>query len=173
MEPPNWYVLTGGPSSGKTTLLERLQKLGFQTVPEAARALIEECRAKGISAKELRKDELAFQERVLQMKLEIEDKTTRDKVVFFDRGIPDSIAYYKVLGVTTNGLEEVSKNRYKKIFFLEQLPFQEDGARIENKETVKKLNQSLLECYENLGYEIIFLPAVSVEERLEIILSNL
>lgn len=36
------YVLTGGPGTGKTTLLKELAKRGYQTVPEAARLVIQE-----------------------------------------------------------------------------------------------------------------------------------
>lgn len=98
IEIPPWYVITGGPSSGKTTLLERLHDLGYNTVPEAARVLIDEYEAKGIPAKDLRKDERLFQQRVLQMKLKIEEETPRDRVVFFDRGVPDSIGYFLAYG---------------------------------------------------------------------------
>jgi len=170
---PPWYVLTGGPSCGKTTLIKKLKELGYHTIPEAARVLIDEYESRGIPAKELRKDENFFQNKVLQMKIENEDKAPKNEIVFFDRGVPDSIAYFQIDSMDTEKIKAISKNRYKKIFFLEKLPFEEDYARTEDQETVEKLNQLLLECYENLEYEIIFLPVVSVEERVEIILSNL
>lgn len=173
MKIPPWYVMTGGTSSGKTTLLEKLEKLGYYVVKEASRVLIDECRAKGISTKELRKDEGSFQQRVLQIKLEIEEKTPKDRVVFFERAIPDSIAYYKVCGLDAQEIEKISRNRYKKIFFLEQLPFQQDYARTEDETTVRKLNQLLLKSYKNLGYEVVFVPAVSIEERLKLVLAHL
>lgn len=37
----NFYVLTGGPAVGKTTLLKEMQKRGYKIVPEIARGLIE------------------------------------------------------------------------------------------------------------------------------------
>lgn len=36
----NWYVLTGAASSGKSTMIEQLAGLGFQTVAESARLYI-------------------------------------------------------------------------------------------------------------------------------------
>lgn len=173
MKVPSWYVITGGPSSGKTTVLQKLQELGYFIVPEAARVFIDEYVKKGISAQELRKDESLFQKQVLEMKLKIEETVPKDRIVFFDRGIPDSIAYFRICGLNTKEVEKISKNRYRKIFFLEQLPFQQDYARIENKKTVKKLNQLLLEAYENLGYTIVHVSVASVEERVRLILSNL
>jgi predicted ATPase len=37
----NWHVITGAPSSGKTTLIDQLAAKGFRTVPEGARLYIE------------------------------------------------------------------------------------------------------------------------------------
>ena len=39
---PNFFVITGGPGVGKTTLLEALAKQGFPYVPEVAREIIRE-----------------------------------------------------------------------------------------------------------------------------------
>ena len=35
-----FFVLTGGPGAGKTTLIEALRDAGFATAPEAGRAII-------------------------------------------------------------------------------------------------------------------------------------
>ncbi|RLI44817.1 hypothetical protein DRO69_06575, partial [Candidatus Bathyarchaeota archaeon] len=34
-------VITGGPGSGKTTLVNKLSSLGFKVIPEAARLVVE------------------------------------------------------------------------------------------------------------------------------------
>jgi predicted ATPase len=39
---PNFFVISGGPGAGKTSVLAELEKLGFRYVPEAARQLIQE-----------------------------------------------------------------------------------------------------------------------------------
>lgn len=173
MKIPLWYVLTGGPSSGKTTVLKRLAKLGYHTVPEAARALIDKYVANGTYSKKLREDKSLFQKKILEMELKMEKKTPRNRVVFFDRGVPDSVAYYKLIGFDTKRIEKVSKNRYKKIFFFKQLPFKKDYARTEDKDTVKKLDRLLPSVYKGLGYEVIRVPAVSIEKRVEFVLSRL
>ena len=38
----NFYIITGGPGVGKTTLLEGLQQEGFNSVSEVARPIIKE-----------------------------------------------------------------------------------------------------------------------------------
>ena len=69
MRDNNWYVLTGAPCSGKTTLIELLQEKGYQTVPELARVYIDEQLANGLTLEELRQDELAFQKKFCNLKL--------------------------------------------------------------------------------------------------------
>jgi len=39
---PNLFVISGGPGSGKTTVLRELAKFGFQHAPEVARQIIRE-----------------------------------------------------------------------------------------------------------------------------------
>jgi len=170
----NWYVITGSPSSGKTITLKELAKLGYTVYPEAARVFIDQEMAKGKSLKDIRGDEAEFQKKVLKIKIDTEKTVPREKVVFFDRAIPDSIAYYQIAG---SNPEEVFKfcqeKNYRKIFFFEELPFEKDYARVEDAKTIKKLNKLLKESYENLGYEVIVVPAVSVKERVKTILAEI
>ena len=80
----NWYVITGGPSAGKTTLLAELEKLGYKTIPEAARTLIDEAVAEGIDVNALRVDEKRFQEDVARLKESIETTHDASTPTFFD-----------------------------------------------------------------------------------------
>lgn len=167
----NWYVITGGPSSGKTTVLNKLAKLGYLIYPEAARVFIDQEMAKGKSLKEIRGNEAEFQKKVLEMKIETEKATPKDKIVFFDRATPDSVAYYQICGLDPKEVLKLClKKTYRKIFFLEQLSFENDYARVENRETIEKLNKLLKESYQDLGYEVISISAVSVKERVKKIL---
>ncbi|PIR02392.1 MAG: hypothetical protein CO031_01435 [Candidatus Nealsonbacteria bacterium CG_4_9_14_0_2_um_filter_37_38] len=171
---PNWYVITGGPSSGKTTVLKELEKLGYIIYPEAARVFIDKEIANGKTLKEIRGDEADFQRKVLKIKIEVEKAVPKNKIVFFDRAIPDSLAYYQICGLDSNEiLKFCRKKKYRKIFLFKQLPFDRDYARVEDGKTIKKLNKLLKESYKNLGYEVIEIPAMSVEERLKKILSEI
>jgi len=168
-----WYVITGSPSSGKTTLINSLAKLGYQTVPEAARVLIDEETKKGKTLEEIRKNEIEFQKKVLEIKIETEKKLDKSKITFFDRGIPDTIAYFQLYDFDAEDVIKLCKKlQYRKIFLLEKLPFEKDYARIEDDEKAHKLQILLRNAYADLGYEIIDVPAISVEKRLEMILSN-
>jgi predicted ATPase len=169
-----WYVITGPPSSGKTTLINELAKLGYVTYPEAARIIIDREMAKGKSIEEIRRNEAEFQRKVFKMNVETEKTAPKDKIVFFDRAIPDSIAYYQTYGLDPKEVFEACKKiRYKKVFFLEPLPFEKDYARIENGKTVEKLTNLLKESYKKLGYEIVIIPPMPVKERLNKILKEI
>ncbi|MFH1036636.1 MAG: ATP-binding protein [Patescibacteria group bacterium] len=169
----DWYVVTGGPSSGKTTILEALKKIGYITYPEAARILIDKAKKKGKKLKEIRKSEAEFQKKVLKIKIEIEKSAPRNKTVFFDRAIPDSIAYYRICRLDTKAVLKFCQNKYRKIFFLEQLPIERDYARTENGGTIKKLDKFLEEGYKSLGYNISYIPIEPAEKRVKRILKEI
>lgn len=120
----SWYVITGGPFSGKTKVIEYLAFLGYSVVPEAARILIDLEISKGKSIEEIRSNEAEFQKKVLKMKIRIEDKVSPKQITFFDRGVPDSVAYDQIYGLDARQTITASqKRKYKRIFLLEQVSF--------------------------------------------------
>ena len=62
----NWCVITGGPSSGKTTVVQALQDLGYKTTIEAARHYIDLQRINGKSIDEVRENQRNFQHKILK-----------------------------------------------------------------------------------------------------------
>ena len=167
----NWYIITGGPSSGKSTLLTYLQSAGYVIIPEVARALIDEEIAKGKSLQEIRFDERAFQRRVFQRKIDLEEKLLSDQLTFLERGIPDSIAYYRLTGDEVEPVINASKKRkYKRVFLLEQVPFVKDYARTEDEGRANIISNFLHKAYQDVGYEVTTIPLLSVPERAEILL---
>jgi hypothetical protein len=67
----NWHVITGAPSSGKTTLIDQLADKGFQTVPETGRLHVEREVARGRTIDEIREDE-TIQRGIADTQLRIE-----------------------------------------------------------------------------------------------------
>src|SRR3989344_1995827 len=90
----NWYVITGGPSSGKTTTVNLLKERGYKTTIEHARHYIDTGRVAGKTVEEIRANQLAFQHSVLDMQIAQERELSPDDTVFLDRAIPDAFAYY-------------------------------------------------------------------------------
>jgi predicted ATPase len=108
------------------------------------------------------------------LKIKFERELPKDEIVFIDRGLPDCIAYYKLYGVDAREILKIcKKKRYKKIFFLEPLKFEKDYARIEDEETARKLSELIKKTYLDMGYEVVSVPRMPIEERIKFILSNL
>lgn len=174
MSKSKWHVITGIPSSGKTTVLEHLAKTGYRTVPEAARVLIDEGIARGRTVAEIRSNEGDFQQRVAKLKLKTEAELPLEEIVFRDRAMPDSIAYYQLCGLDPQEARAVCRrDLYRKIFLMEPIAFEGDYARTESPEAIARLNDLLREAYEQLGYEVVTVPVVSVEDRVRFILGRM
>lgn len=172
----SWYVITGGPSSGKTTLLAELEKLGHHTVPEAARWVIDRGRAKGLTVAQIRRDEKKFQDQVLRRKVVVETKLDPAKTIFFDRGMHDSLAYYRYYNFTPDpqAMQAMQKSTYGKIFLLEPLPvFERDYSRTESDDFPLRIHKLLHNAYAEYGMQPILVPPLDLKKRTQIILQNL
>ena len=168
-----WQVVTGPPCSGKTTVINALAEQGYETVDEVARARIKRLLAANISLDEIREDGLVLQRDILAAKLERERGLDREKLIFFDRGVPDSVAYYRYYGLDPReAIEQASHNRYQHIFFLEGLPIVHDDVRNEDADAARQIGELIYQAYGEIGYMVTRVPAVSVEERVEFILQN-
>ncbi|MBP6730762.1 MAG: ATP-binding protein [Chitinophagales bacterium] len=171
----NWYVITGGPGSGKTTMVNLLKARGYKTTIENARHYFDMQRLNGHTVEEVRKHQEEFQLRVLEMQIEVEKELQPDEVVFLDRAIPDALAYYKYLNIIIDPqlAEAMFKVNYKKIFILDCLPLVQDYARTEDEEAQKKIHAVIVSVYESLPFPIIRVPVMLPHERVDFILKNL
>lgn len=169
-----WCVLTGAPCSGKTAVINELARRGYGVVHEAARAHIEAKLAEGLSLDRIRRDESAFENLILEKNAAIEEKLDREKTVFFDRAVPDSIAYFRLAGLDpSRPLALGRRMRYKSVFLLDRLPVRKDAVRKEDEQTARDIETLLMECYRELGYSMIRIPVCTVSRRADLILEHL
>ncbi len=174
MQQTNWHVITGAPCSGKTAVIRELEKLGYPVVHEVARAYIDERLQNGETIARIKADILSFERHILYKKIAIEQSLLKDKTVFLDRAVPDSIGYYILEGLDPDDAIQKSKLwRYKNIFFFVRIPFEKDPVRSENDKTASRIEGLLKESYRMLGYEIIVVPLDSVKARANFILNHL
>lgn len=169
-----WYVITGGPCSGKTTLILELERRGYPVVHESAREHIDELKAKGRTDEEIRGDPASLQHEILLRKLDRERAVPPDQKTFFDRGIPDTVAYHRHLGLkeTVALRRALRRCDYRKVFLLSPLPYRKDGARTEDPEEQPKLHQLTLDTYLDSRLPLVLIPVMPPEERLELILRH-
>lgn len=168
------HIISGGPGSGKSSLLAALRQRGFQTMPEAGRAIIQVQVAIGGIALPWA-DRLAFAELMLGWELRsYHEACAFMEPVFFDRGVPDVIGYLRVCGldVPEHMLTAATKFRYNKRVFLAppwREIFHEDAERKQSWDEAVATFESMMSTYESLNYEIVLLPLASVEARAEFV----
>ena len=119
MENRKFFVVTGGPGAGKTTVLMTLQRLGYQVVPEVARQIIQEQVASGGTALPWQ-DRESYTSLMLQRSIQsFVDNTPAKSVTFADRGIPDTLCYARLTGLADHEtiLAACHEYRYAQLVF--------------------------------------------------------
>ena len=171
----NWYVVTGGPSSGKTTTVNILKERGYKTTIEHARHYLDTQRINGKTVEEVRQNQIEFQLGVIEMQIEQENALEPNDVVFLDRAIPDSLAYSRFLNLPPDKilLEALTKVVYKKVFILDRLPLIRDYARTEDEAAQKQIHELLTEVYESLPFPVVHVPVLPPNDRVDYILKNI
>lgn len=171
----NWYVITGGPSTGKTSLVEALQARGYAAVPESARHYIETERIRGKTVEEVRANQLEFQHQVTRLQVARERALDPAVPTFLDRGVPDQLAYYRYLGMPEDEVirTAVAGAAYKKIFILDRLPVAYDGVRTEDTRAQAAIHETITAVYESLPFPIVHVPVLPLEQRVDFVLERL
>ncbi len=163
------FIITGGPGSGKTALVEALQNLGYAGFPEIARDLI----SQGISPPGWadKPDSGRFFDLILQQRITSHQQIKGNEIGFYDRGIPDSLAYFQFQNRNPprNLLKAIDTYRYNPIVFAAP-PWKEifynDSIRLESFSEARILYDLTIEVYRNAGYSIVALPKSTLEQRL-------
>lgn len=169
------FVVTGAPGTGKTSVLSLLGDR-HATVSEPARELIAEHTAKTGEATLDGRPEL-FLRRLVQRSIDDFNSASDGTVVFFDRGLPDCVAYAAVFGMDPEPfLEQANGFRYDSPVFIAP-PWKEiytrDALRRATFEQVEAFHLHLRSAYLQLGYELIELPRTSPRGRVETITEHL
>lgn len=168
-------VITGGPGTGKSTIIEELAKRNFSCMKEISREVILNARKNGTEQLFLTKP-LLFSELLLEGRINqfIEAEKKNEKLVFFDRGIPDVHAYMNYISIDYPKTYFIKSNlhRYNYIFLMP--PWEEiyisDNERYENFEQALAIHNHLERTYKELNYNIIEVPTGTVNARTNFIL---
>ncbi|GAA2816253.1 putative ATPase [Aminobacter aminovorans] len=172
-----FFVLTGGPGSGKTTLIECLSAAGYATSVEAGRGIIRDQLA--ISGTALPwHDRALFAELMLSWEMRshaIAEATPGS--VFFDRGVPDVIGYLRLAGLEVPAHVEQAAREFRynrRVFILPHWPeiFAQDSERRQDENEARRTHASMVATYTACGYDLVEIPKASVKDRLAFIQDN-
>jgi predicted ATPase len=169
------FIITGGPGSGKSTVIDALAKRSISTMPEGGRAIIQDQFAIGGKALPW-SDPGAFAELMLSWEMRSYRMALSIKApVVFDRGVPDVLGYLRLTGLSIPSHVERAAQvfRYNRRVFIAppwREIFQIDAERKQSFEEAQATYEAMIETYSGLGYELIRLPLISVQERVNFLL---
>ncbi|WP_274424578.1 AAA family ATPase [Chelativorans sp. YIM 93263] len=172
----NFFIVSGGPGSGKTTLLSHLQSAGAATAPEAGRAIIRAQTAIGGPARPDH-DPALYAELMLSWDLRsYEEASSHPGNVFFDRGVPDTLGYLRLVGqaIPSHMWRAAEAFRYNEaVFMLPPWPeiYAPDTERKQTLDDAERTFEALRQIYLELDYRPVLLPRSSVEERVKSMLA--
>tara|TARA_R110001583_G_scaffold125274_2_gene276813 strand:+ start:17216 stop:17749 length:534 start_codon:yes stop_codon:yes gene_type:complete len=171
-------VITGGPGTGKSTVIEELIKRNFTCMTEISREVTLNARKNGSEQLFLTKP-LLFSELLLEGRVNqyIEAEKKNEELVFFDRGIPDVHAYMNYISIDYPSTYIHKSNFYRYNYIFLMPPWEEiyisDNERYENFEQALAIHNHLERTYKELNYKIIEVPTGTVETRTNFILNYL
>lgn len=171
-------VITGGPGTGKSTVIEKLMELQFTCMPEISRTITKKAQQSGIDQLFL-EDPLLFSNLLLEGRIDQYRKAELEarKVVFFDRGIPDVFGYlnYLKMDFPDMYINQSLNHRYDTIFMMPpwQKIYTNDNERYESYEQSLIIYQELILAYKEIGYSITTVPEGDISSRVQFILDTL
>jgi predicted ATPase len=171
-------VITGGPGTGKSSVIRNLESQGLHCLHEVSREITLEAQRQGIEQLFL-EEPLLFSEKLLEARVRQHQIVTElpSEKVFLDRGIPDVIAYMEYFGTNypSKFHEACEQYSYDHIFLLPPWEdiYETDNERYESFEQAITIHEYLKKAYITYGYRPIEVPKATIENRSDFILSNL
>ncbi|MEP7454712.1 AAA family ATPase [Phyllobacterium sp. SB3] len=173
-----FVVLTGGPGSGKTTIINELNRRGYTSSVEAGRGIIQQ--HVSIEGPALPwNDPALFAELMLSWELRSYEMARENEgIVFFDRGVPDITGYLRLsnISVPSHMSAAADHYRYNPLVFI--LPpweeiFEQDTERKQTLDEAAQTYHAMVKAYDDYGYDLIEVPRLTPEKRGDFILEHL
>jgi predicted ATPase len=172
-----FFVITGGPGSGKSTLIDVLERAGYARSIEAGRAIIQAQAAIDGPALPWR-DPALFAELMLSWELRSHALALEQSgPMFFDRGVPDVVGYLRLtnLPVPAHVATAAATYRYHRRVFIAppwREIFAQDRERKQDFAEAVRTYDAMVATYADFGYELVELPRAPVAARVDFVLET-
>jgi len=171
-------VITGGPGTGKTSIIEYLNKMNFNVFKESSREVTKKFKNIGSEQYFLSNpidfSNILINKRKMQFK---KGSKSKNEYFYYDRGIPDVLAYlnFKKIDYESSMISDILEFNYDAIFLAEpwKAIYKNDSERYETYDELLEIDIQIKKIYKQLGYNIIVLPKKSVKDRVNFILETL
>lgn len=171
-------VITGGPGSGKTSLIHYFESQGHACLSEISREVTLKAQQEGVEQLFLEQP-LLFSKLLLEGRLKQFHQASDFNVdyLFYDRGLPDIPSYMDYLGTSypQEFVQTCETYRYDAIFLLP--PWEEiyirDNERYESYAEAESIFSYLDQGYAHSEYKVHHVPVGSLEYRASFILETL
>ncbi len=181
---PKRIVITGGPGTGKTSVIRVLEQKGYFCFHEVIRDLTLEAKRNG-DPSTIHSNPLTFVDDPFRFNLFLLEsrldhfragEELDHPVVFYDRGLPDVLAYMRYFDQEYPGefISYCERHKYDQVVVLPPWEdiYTQDEERLESFDQALEIHQELVNTYSDFSYHTLSVPKGTVEERAEYIINQ-
>jgi predicted ATPase len=166
------FIISGGPGTGKSTLLAALAKAGEICYEEVSRQVIREQKSQGGRLLPWFNLQAFAEECLARMQAQLHDSKVHPRV-FFDRGLPDVTGYMRHGGLQPpEELRSAARSYSPLVFFAP--PWREifinDTERPQTYDVSVALSKQIRLAYLEFGFRVVELEKASVNDRVQQVL---
>mgnify|MGYP001204282348 CR=1 FL=1 len=161
-------IISGPPSSGKTTIINELKKRGYTCMPEISPPNLD---------LKIKKNKLIISEFIF-LKREEQYMNVKHQTCFYDRSLIDIIAYMNLWEQEYPLIwnKKINQLRYNQNVFY--TPFwkkiyKQTSKRNETQEEAQEIDSFLRKTFLQYNYTITEVPKLNVSERVNFIINNI
>ncbi len=168
------FVISGGPASGKTTLINELEQRKYNVIEETAFKLMQQ-RPRITNWKKFNYD-------VFEHQIQVESEISKDAdVIFLDRCLVDSLAYMRFYQIDPpeDCKQKIREAKYQKVFFLDVLPDKYYFATLNGQPrrldiwAARELHNMTKALYLEFKIPLVSVPFLNVKSRADFVINNL